>query len=275
MHFGATLRLLRTDAGVSLRSLAERIGVSSAYLSRVENGHDAPPTPDRLVAIARELDVPPAVLVELSDKVNPFVAGYLARVPAASTLFFEIAHRELTTAQIARVQAFVDETFPLPRGARSTVDGAPRAPRLATLLTGAGVVTQLACTDLDDVLDVAATRLAGPSGASAATIAKALRDRERDSPTLVGAGLALPHAVIAGAKTAATLVTLRRPLAVEEAPDGKPLRVCVVLVAPNARKELLALLAHVARLARDDFADELCAARDARRVTAILEAMQA
>lgn len=45
MHLGATLRLLRTDAGLSLRDLARRIGVSSAYLSRVENGVDAPPRP--------------------------------------------------------------------------------------------------------------------------------------------------------------------------------------------------------------------------------------
>ena len=55
MHFGAALRLLRVDAGVTLRALAERVGVSSAYLSRVENGHDAVPTPDRLADIAAAL----------------------------------------------------------------------------------------------------------------------------------------------------------------------------------------------------------------------------
>lgn len=47
-QFGAALRLLRVEAGLSLRALAQRIGVSSAYLSRVEHGHDAIPTPDRL-----------------------------------------------------------------------------------------------------------------------------------------------------------------------------------------------------------------------------------
>src|SRR6185503_8511135 len=99
MHFGATLRLLRVDAGISLRGLAERIGVSSAYLSRVENGHDAPPTPDRLVALAKELGVAPASLVGLTDRPSPTVSEYVARVPAASALFFEIARRDLTTAQ--------------------------------------------------------------------------------------------------------------------------------------------------------------------------------
>ena len=58
MHFGAALRLLRVDAGISLRGLAEEVGVSSAYLSRVENGHDAPPTADRLVALAEAIGIP-------------------------------------------------------------------------------------------------------------------------------------------------------------------------------------------------------------------------
>ena len=33
MHFGATLRLLRMESGISLRALAQRVGVSGAYLS--------------------------------------------------------------------------------------------------------------------------------------------------------------------------------------------------------------------------------------------------
>jgi PTS system nitrogen regulatory IIA component len=59
MHFGFTLRLMRTTAGFSLRELAARVGVSSAYLSRVEHGHDPIPTLDRLASIARCLRVSP------------------------------------------------------------------------------------------------------------------------------------------------------------------------------------------------------------------------
>jgi transcriptional regulator with XRE-family HTH domain len=43
MDFGATLRLLRLGSGLSLRDLARRLGVSSTYLSRVENGLDPVP----------------------------------------------------------------------------------------------------------------------------------------------------------------------------------------------------------------------------------------
>ena len=59
---GGTLRRLRLESGISLRDLARRLGVSSAYLSRVEHGLDAVPTPERLEAMAEELGVPAAML---------------------------------------------------------------------------------------------------------------------------------------------------------------------------------------------------------------------
>src|SRR5690606_11460779 len=104
MHVGATIRLLRLGAGVGLRDLAERIGVSSAYLSRVENGRDAPPTADRLEAIARELALPPALLLEVAGRVSPFLSSYMREVPAASALFVDIARRNLDADAIARVR---------------------------------------------------------------------------------------------------------------------------------------------------------------------------
>src|SRR5512139_3614182 len=108
MHLGATIRLLRLDAGLSLRDLARRIGVSSAYLSRVENGLDAVPTPERLSAIARELDVPHTLLMDAAHRVSPFVAQYLEQVQGASMLFLELASRNLSGPQLARVRDFLD-----------------------------------------------------------------------------------------------------------------------------------------------------------------------
>jgi PTS system nitrogen regulatory IIA component len=274
MHFGATLRMLRTDSGVSLRALAERIGVSSAYLSRVENGHDAPPTPDRLVAIAEALGVAPALLVELGDKVSPFVAGYLSRTPAANALFLEIARRELTPVQLAHVQAFLDERFP-PKPKAAAAAAASSSPRLGPLLARSAVVLQLACADLDDMLDVAATRLAENAGVPAASIARALREREREGTTAIGAGIVAPHAIVAGAESPALAVmVLRRPLAID-APDARPIRVCIAVVHPRGGRELVALLAQIARLSRDDVADQLLAAREPRRVLSVLEALRA
>lgn len=268
MHFGATLRMLRIDAGVSLRALAERVGVSNAYLSRVENGHDASPTPDRLVAIASALGVAPSALVELGDKVSPFVADYLAQTPSANALFTEIARRELTPAQIARVLAFMDQEFPSHAPAKRST------PRLSPLIAKSAVVLHLSCSGLDDVLDVAATRLAERAQVPPSALARALHAREAEASTAIGAGVVVPHAVVEGTQPAAALMVLRRPLAIAT-PDGLPVRVCVALVHPRGGDELLGLLTHVARLSRKDVVEQLSAAREPRRVLSFLEAMQA
>ena len=110
--FGVTLRVLRHAAGFSLRGMAERIGVSSAYLSRVENGHDPAPTSERLIAIAEVLGLPHALLIELARQTGPAIDGYLMRVPAASALLLGIARRGLGEAEIAQVEAFIDQEFP-------------------------------------------------------------------------------------------------------------------------------------------------------------------
>lgn len=116
MHSGATLRLLRVGAGFTLRELARRIGVSTAYLSRVENGHDAAPTPDRLAAIAGVLDVSPQALLQLARQAGAAVAGYVEEVPAAGALFLDISRRRLGPADIARLRAFVDREYPIKKG---------------------------------------------------------------------------------------------------------------------------------------------------------------
>ncbi|WP_437784114.1 PTS sugar transporter subunit IIA [Sorangium sp. So ce1097] len=256
-EFGAALRLLRVEAGLSLRALAHRIGVSSAYLSRVENGHDAIPTPDRLTAIASALGLPPALLLELGRQVEPLVSRYLDRVPAANALFAEIARRDLSGPQLARVKAFIDAEFPV-----SAPLGEAPARRLSALLTPERIVLQLSCAHIEDVIDVAASRLAAPGGAPpASALAQEILRRERESPTALGNGVAVPHAIVPGARQAAVVATLAEPLAVPT-PGGAPLRLVVVLVCGEAGRAHLELLAEVARFASRNAADALCAARD-------------
>ncbi len=268
MHFGATLRLLRTEAGISLRSLAHAIGVSSAYLSRVENGHDAAPTPDRLVAIAHALGLPASALLELANKVSPFVASYLDRVPAASALFAEIARRDLTGPQLARVRAFIDAEFPA-----DAPQGDSSVPRLSALLHPERVVLGMSCSDLEDVIDVAALRLSTPNqGPSASQLAAALLRREQEAPSALGEGISVPHAVFGELPPRAALVTLATPLALPT-PDGRPLRVVVVLLLDRKGRKQLELLAHAARLAVPGFADSLAATADPRKAIRQIHAL--
>src|SRR5687768_13953647 len=141
MHLGATLRLLRVEAGLSLRDLARRIGVSGAYLSRVEHGLDKAPTPERLEAIARELGVPTTLLMEVAHRVSPYLAGYLEQVPGAHTLLLELARRRPTGPQLARLMEVMEEEFP-PRPAAHEEP----VPPLAPLLSPERLVLQLRCS---------------------------------------------------------------------------------------------------------------------------------
>jgi len=73
LMFGHTLRMLRTTAGVSLRTLAKTIDVSPAYLSQVELGKLPPPTHNRITKIAETIGIPVSLLIEMSHRPNPDV----------------------------------------------------------------------------------------------------------------------------------------------------------------------------------------------------------
>lgn len=264
MHFGATLRLLRVEAGLGLRELASRIGVSGTYLSRVENGHDPAPTPDRLVAIADVLGLPRPVLVELARQTGPAVDGYLQRVPEAGALFLEIARRGLRGPQIARVKAFMDAEFPAP-----TSTGATR--RLADLLPPSHIVVGVSCSDLEDLVSVAVTRL--DDDVDPRLVAERVLAHERDQPTLLGGGFAAPHAIVERGVDAAVLLTLAQPLLLDT-PDRKPIRVAFLLVGGPDGRSRLEIFARIARLANYDIADELCAAATPEQARAIIERVE-
>jgi PTS system nitrogen regulatory IIA component len=242
MHLGATLRLLRVENGFGLRDLARRLGVSSAYLSRVENGLDPVPTPDRLEAIARELDLPPLLLMDAASRPSPAAQRYLAEEPQAAALLLDLAQRGLGAQELAQLRRYVRAQFPR-RGTDDQVEP------LARRLEPKRVVLQLGGAELRDVLDVACARFTRPAGGpKAAALSKKLLERCEALSPAVGAGVSVPHLAVPGVMPQAALVTLAEPLA-GETPDGAKLTTFVVLLSPERGREQLARIAHVARLA--------------------------
>ena len=252
-HFGATLRMLRIDAGLGLGELAARIGVSSAYLSRVEHGHDPVPTHDRVIAIAQALELPPIVLLEIAQGAGAALASYLERVPEASSLFLEMATRELGAVEIARIKAFIDRTLPA-RGANRR-----KPARLGELLDPKRVLVRAVCSDIEDLVSVASTRIASDRAETKRLVAKLL-DREDSASSAMGAGVIVPHAIIPGEPSRAVLVVLARPIK-DRTPDGVPIKTGIVLVEPAADRAHLERLAHIARLAARGLANAVEHAR--------------
>lgn len=267
MHFGATLRLMRLESGIGLRELAGRLGVSSAYLSRVENGLDAAPTPQRLEAMARELGVPATLLMDLAQRVSPLVMDYVENVPEAGTLFLHMAHRELDAGQLAEVQSFIESRFPVRKKAASAFNG------LSELLTPERIVMGLEGATMNDALDVAAGRLGRGAPGGAAAVAAALRGHEAEASSAIGSGVAVPCAYVPGAKLAASLV-LSSPGIRVETPDERLVEVLVVFVGPRDSAERRTALAHVARLAGRGLASELRRARSASQALSRLAQLE-
>jgi PTS system nitrogen regulatory IIA component len=264
MHFGATLRVLRVEAGLSLRELASRVGVSGAYLSRVENGHDSAPTPDRLIAIADALGLPRAVLLELARQTGPAVDGYLQRTPEAGSLFLEIARRGFRGPQIARIKAFIDSEFPQPALGRTES-------RLVDFLPASRVIVRVSCTDLEDLVSVAATRLG--KGPDPREVVRRVLAREREQPTLLGGGFAAPHAALDRGGDQIVLLTLARPLQLDT-PDHHPVQVAFLLVTGPDSQVRLEILSRIARLASYGIATELAAAATPKKARSIIERVE-
>jgi nitrogen PTS system EIIA component len=239
---GGTLRRLRLESGISLRVLARRLGVSSAYLSRVEHGLDPTPTPERLEALAAELDLPPGLLLEVAHRMSPLVERYVEQEPQAAALFIAIAGRALDAEELAEVRRFIERRFPRA--------GAAKSPNvaLAPLLGVDRVVLGVECDDLADACEIGATRLVGLEHMpDVNTLTAAFVARAAEVEPGLGGGVAAIAASFPGARSAAVLVVLARPIEVTGG-DGVSISVIVLLISSSRGREVLLRIAHVARL---------------------------
>lgn len=95
MRFGDYIRAQRehrreTDRRYSVRQVAQRIGVEPAYLSKVERNEVAPPSEEKIKALARELGEDPDVLLAMAGKVSTDLMEIIRKRP---TLFAELIRR--------------------------------------------------------------------------------------------------------------------------------------------------------------------------------------
>lgn len=75
---GEAVRLLREEQGLTLRALAEKVGVTAPFLSDLEHGRRQT---DRHEKLAAALNVPVEELRELDSRVSPELKEWLAANP--------------------------------------------------------------------------------------------------------------------------------------------------------------------------------------------------
>jgi len=139
------------------------------------------------------------------------------------------------------------------------------------------VIRPLRGRDVEGVLHEVAARAGAVGLGDAAEIEARLLERERQHPTVMGAGLAIPHATVQGLSRAAIILAVADEPVSFGPPDSDPARIFFVLLSPPGfERDHVKLLARICRLARHPgFIDVLDAAPDDRGVLAAVESVDA
>lgn len=76
---GEIIKAKREEKGLSLVEFAKRIGISSGYLSQIENGRKTNPRLDIVLRIIHELDIDIRMLLGIESGEE----NYLSRIPSS------------------------------------------------------------------------------------------------------------------------------------------------------------------------------------------------
>jgi mannitol/fructose-specific phosphotransferase system IIA component (Ntr-type) len=140
------------------------------------------------------------------------------------------------------------------------------------------VMLRLQARDVEGVVAELAKQAGEVGVGPTALIEEKLMERERKHPTVMGSGLAIPHATVPGLKGPAIGVALAggEPIPFGGS-DQDPVRIFFILVSPPGyEREHVKLLARICRLVRHEgFVDSLEAAEDTEAVVRIIESVDA
>lgn len=108
--FGETIRQLRTSQDLGLRETAVLVGISPAYLSRIERGKENPPRPEIIKELAKVLAADPDVLFRLSSYTDPDLINFLNSQPMVMNIIRFIKNNDFSEAEV-RQMLDVAESF--------------------------------------------------------------------------------------------------------------------------------------------------------------------
>lgn len=109
LPFGKRIRQLRVERQLSLRDLADRVGIDFTYLSKIENNRSAPPSDEVIRRLARELEADPEDLLALAAKVSQEdLRRTVADDHRLGVLFRRLQSGDLTEDQIKKILQITD-----------------------------------------------------------------------------------------------------------------------------------------------------------------------
>lgn len=104
-RFGEYIREKRKERRISLRGLAERLSINFTYLSKIENNELAAPSEEKILALARALDLDADHLFNLAGKPSGEIA-HLAVQPQMPMILR--AAKDLTDEEKREVVDYIE-----------------------------------------------------------------------------------------------------------------------------------------------------------------------
>jgi HTH-type transcriptional regulator, competence development regulator len=100
--FGAFIRREREAKEIGLREMAKKIGVSPTYLSKIERDEFAPPTEEKVRAIAKIIECDSDELLGLAGRLPSDLTEIIKRRPVEMSALLRTANR-LSADDIVRL----------------------------------------------------------------------------------------------------------------------------------------------------------------------------
>jgi PTS system nitrogen regulatory IIA component len=258
--------------------MARKLGVSPAFLSQIEAGRQHKIPKARIVQVAKMLGVSEGYLLGTAHRIHPEVVEFLRQMPEAAEFMITAMREGLGGEDFARLrEAIAESTHKRPirrakvsaKGKRKKIGRTSDSSLEAYLepslcLSGVGVQNKSRLFQRFVKLVTKKNKWV-----SADELLEALEARERQAPTGVGGGVAIPHAFFEGFEHPVVgAVQLRRSIPYGGAGDDEKVRTVFFLIGDeNKPEEHISNLARIARLCSDaTFLQEFNKARTHREL---------
>jgi PTS system nitrogen regulatory IIA component len=275
--FGPTIRLLRQAKGISLREMARKLGVSPAFLSQIEAGRQHKIPKARIVQVAEMLGVSEAYLLGTAKQIHPDVVDFLRQTPEAADFMITAMKSGLAPEDFAGLREALKERAgkgfvrraTLPATAKKKRPGKVIADDLSGFLVPSLCVTGLIVQNRDRLFQ-RISKLVAKRNRNLTTelVLERLEHRERQAPTVVGGGVAIPHAFVPDLDHPIVgALSLKRTVPFSNEVDGK-VKTVFFLVGNEVRPQHhISILARIARLcSTPEFLDAFGSARTNREL---------
>ncbi|MFQ5512534.1 MAG: PTS sugar transporter subunit IIA [Candidatus Krumholzibacteriia bacterium] len=275
--FGPTIRLLRQAKGISLRKLAKKLGVSPAFLSQIEAGRQHKIPKQRIVQVADMLGVSDAYLLGTARQVHPDLLQFLRETPEAAEFMAVAMNSGLAAEDFADLREALKARAGKGFVRKATLPATRKKKRdpkkmsqgleeyLDPALCSAGAMVQNKARLFQRFSKLVTKR---NKSLAADAVLERLEHREKQAPTIVGGGVAIPHAFMTDLdRPIIGAASLKRAVPFSSNGDGRVKTVFFVIGNESKPEFHISILARIARLcSTPEFLDAFRGARTNREL---------